>query len=89
MIEAIQEQDYDHLIEELGDVLLQVLLHAQIGEDDGYFSIDDVIEGLSSKMVRRHPHVFGDTTAETAEDVVRKIGRKLSRRKRERAQNLY
>ena len=71
VIEAIQEQDYDHLIEELGDVLLQVLLHAQIGEDDGYFSIDDVIEGLSSKMVRRHPHVFGDTTAETAEDVVR------------------
>ncbi|HEY4550332.1 MAG TPA: nucleoside triphosphate pyrophosphohydrolase, partial [Bacillus sp. (in: firmicutes)] len=56
---------------ELGDVLLQVLLHAQIGEDDGYFSIDDVIEGLSSKMVRRHPHVFGDITAETAEDVVR------------------
>lgn len=71
VIEAIQEQDYDHLIEELGDVLLQVLLHAQIGEDDGYFSIDDVIEGLSSKMVRRHPHVFGDTKAETAEDVVR------------------
>ena len=71
VIEAIQEQDYDHLIEELGDVLLQVLLHAQIGEDDGYFSIDDVIEGLSSKMVRRHPHVFGDITAETAEDVVR------------------
>ena len=71
VIEAIQEKDYDHLIEELGDVLLQVLLHAQIGEDDGYFSIDDVIQGLSSKMVRRHPHVFGDTTAETAEDVVR------------------
>jgi len=71
VIEAIQEQDIDHLVEELGDVLLQVLLHAQIGEDDGYFSIDDVIEGLSSKMVRRHPHVFGDKTAETAEDVVR------------------
>ena len=49
VIEAIQEQDYDHLIEELGDVLLQVLLHAQIGEDDGYFSIDDVIEGFLRK----------------------------------------
>ena len=49
---------------------LQVLLHAQIGEDDGYFTIDDVIEGLSAKMVRRHPHVFGDRVAETAEDVV-------------------
>jgi len=71
VIEAIQEGDIDHLVEELGDVLLQVLLHAQIGEDDGYFSIDDVIEGLSAKMVRRHPHVFGDKTAETAEDVVK------------------
>ena len=52
VIEAIQEQDVDHLVEELGDVLLQVLLHAQIGEDDGYFNIDDVIEGFSAKMVR-------------------------------------
>ncbi|KAA9012000.1 bifunctional methyltransferase/pyrophosphohydrolase YabN [Niallia endozanthoxylica] len=71
VIEAIQEGDIDHLVEELGDVLLQILLHAQIGEDDGYFSIDDVIEGLSAKMVRRHPHVFGDRIAETAEDVVK------------------
>ena len=71
VIEAIQEQDVDHLVEELGDVLLQVLLHAQIGEDDGYFNIDDVIEGLSAKMVRRHPHVFGNRVAETAEDVVK------------------
>lgn len=72
VIEAIDEQDDDHLIEELGDVLLQVLLHAQIGEDDGYFKIEDVIEGLSEKMVRRHPHVFGSgSTAETAEEVVR------------------
>jgi tetrapyrrole methylase family protein/MazG family protein len=72
VIEAIDERDYDHLIEELGDVLLQVLLHAQIGEDDGYFKIEDVIEGLAEKMVRRHPHVFGgDRTAETAEEVVK------------------
>jgi len=71
VIEAIQENDIDHLVEELGDVMLQILLHAQIGEDDGYFSIEDVIEGLSAKMVRRHPHVFGDKVAETAEDVVK------------------
>lgn len=71
LIEAINEDDIDHLIEELGDVLLQVLLHAQIGEDDGFFSIDDVIEGLSQKMVRRHPHVFGHSTAETEEDVLK------------------
>ncbi|WP_428910339.1 nucleoside triphosphate pyrophosphohydrolase [Niallia sp. Krafla_26] len=71
VIEAIQEEDIDHLVEELGDVLLQILLHAQIGQDDGYFSIEDVIEGLSAKMVRRHPHVFGDAVANTAEDVVK------------------
>lgn len=71
LIEAIMEEDIDHIIEELGDVLLQVMLHAQIGEDDGYFSIEDVMESISSKMIRRHPHVFGDTKAETAEDVVK------------------
>lgn len=71
LIEAINEEDIDHMIEELGDVLLQVLLHAQIGEDDGFFSMDDVIEGLSEKMIRRHPHVFGDTPAETEADVLK------------------
>lgn len=70
VIEAINEGDLDHLIEELGDVLLQVMLHAQIGEDDGYFSIDDVIEGISAKMVRRHPHVFGEGKAANSEEVV-------------------
>lgn len=71
LIEAIDEEDIDHVIEELGDVLLQVMLHAQIGEDDGYFSIDDVIESISDKMVRRHPHVFGDIQADTSEEVLK------------------
>lgn len=71
VIEAIDSGDIDHLIEELGDVLLQVMLHAQIGSDEGYFTIDDVIEGLSAKMVRRHPHVFGTGSAANAEEVVR------------------
>jgi tetrapyrrole methylase family protein/MazG family protein len=70
VIDAIDEDDIDHLVEELGDVLLQVLLHAQIGEDEGYFSIDDVIEGIAAKMIRRHPHVFGDTSAKDADEVV-------------------
>ncbi|EKN70321.1 tetrapyrrole methylase family protein/MazG family protein [Neobacillus bataviensis LMG 21833] len=70
VIEAINHDDIDHLIEELGDVLLQVMLHAQIGEDDGYFSIDDIIEVLSEKMIRRHPHVFGTGKAANAEEVV-------------------
>ncbi|CRK85369.1 nucleoside triphosphate pyrophosphohydrolase [Neobacillus massiliamazoniensis] len=68
---AIDSGDIDNLIEELGDVLLQVMLHAQIGEDEGYFSIDEVIETLSAKMIRRHPHVFGETQADNAEEVVR------------------
>ena len=59
LLNAIDQDDIDNIIEELGDVLLQVMLHAKIGEDDGYFSIDDVIESISEKMVRRHPHVFG------------------------------
>lgn len=70
LIEAINEEDIDHMIEELGDVLLQVMLHAQIGEDDGYFSIDDIIEGISAKMVRRHPHVFGEVEADNVEQVL-------------------
>lgn len=70
LLEAIDEEDDDHIIEELGDVLLQVMLHAQIGEDEGWFSIDDVIRTLSEKMVRRHPHVFGEVQADNAEDVV-------------------
>ena len=69
LLNAIDQDDIDNMIEELGDVLLQVMLHAKIGEDDGYFSIDDVIESISEKMVRRHPHVFGDAFAESPEDV--------------------
>jgi len=69
LLEAIDDDDDDHMVEELGDVLLQVMLHAQIGADRGMFSIDDVIRTLTAKMIRRHPHVFGDATAETAEQV--------------------
>ncbi|MCA0989559.1 nucleoside triphosphate pyrophosphohydrolase [Guptibacillus algicola] len=69
VIEAIDSGDVDHLAEELGDVLLQVMLHAQIGEDDGMFSVDDVIYYLNEKLIRRHPHVFGEEKAHTAEEV--------------------
>jgi tetrapyrrole methylase family protein/MazG family protein len=70
LLDAIDRDDIDDMIEELGDVLLQVMLHAQIGEDDGMFSIEDVIESISAKMIRRHPHVFGNVQAPTAEDVM-------------------
>src|SRR5690606_31335792 len=69
LLDAIDRDDIDNMIEELGDVLLQIMLHAQIGEDDGMFAIDDVIESISEKMVRRHPHVFGDVEAADADEV--------------------
>ncbi|MDO4428679.1 MAG: nucleoside triphosphate pyrophosphohydrolase [Atopobiaceae bacterium] len=62
-VEAIEANDREHLIEELGDVLEQVVLHAQIAADDGAFTIDDVAAGLNEKLVRRHPHVFGEHAA--------------------------
>ncbi|WP_096441131.1 nucleoside triphosphate pyrophosphohydrolase [Alteribacter populi] len=70
VLEAIDEGDVDHLAEELGDVLLQVMLHAQIGEDEGYFSVSDVIQSITEKMIRRHPHVFAETEANDADAVV-------------------
>ena len=59
-VDAIESNDIEHLKEELGDVLEQVVLHAQIASDNGEFDITDVIQGISQKMIRRHPHVFGD-----------------------------
>lgn len=70
LLEAIDKDNIDHIIEELGDVLLQVVLHAQIGEDEGMFSIDDVIKGVAEKMVRRHPHVFGQQSVADSEEVL-------------------
>lgn len=70
LVQAINEQDDDAIIEELGDVLLQVFLHAQIGEDAGYFTMEDVLERIAAKMVRRHPHVFGDVTVNSSGEVL-------------------
>lgn len=65
-----QENDGENLCEELGDVLLQVLLHSQIAEEEGIFTLDDVIQTLSEKMIRRHPHVFGSKNADSPDAVV-------------------
>jgi len=70
LIEAIEGEGDENLIEELGDVLLQVMLHAQIGEDEGWFNVDDVIGGLNEKLIRRHPHVFGDRKASNADEAL-------------------
>lgn len=60
VVQAIEQHDEENLCEELGDVLLQVLLHARIAEEEGQFTMADVVNGLAEKMVRRHPHVFGN-----------------------------
>jgi tetrapyrrole methylase family protein/MazG family protein len=70
VLEALDDGDAAALREELGDLLLQIVLHAQIAKDDGEFEIADVIRGISAKIVSRHPHIFGDTTADTAAQVM-------------------
>ena len=60
----------DNLKEELGDLLLQVVLHAQIAEEEGLFTLEDVCRGISDKMIRRHPHVFGEETVNQSGEVV-------------------
>ena len=69
--DAIQQNDSDKLCDELGDLLLQVVFHAQIATDKNLFNFDDVARGISKKMIRRHPHIFADISAST-EDEVRK-----------------
>ena len=64
VVEAIDEQDPEHLKEELGDVLLQVVFHAQMAREEGLFTFDDVVDGVAQKMVFRHPHVFGQAHAD-------------------------
>lgn len=71
-VEAIDHQDIENLQEELGDVLLQIMLHSAIAEEEGEFTVHDVVDGISEKMIRRHPHVFGTTTINSAEGVVKK-----------------
>ncbi len=65
--EAIDQQDPAHLKEELGDVLLQVVFHARMAEEDGQFTFDDVVDGICKKLVFRHPHVFGGVDAQDSD----------------------
>lgn len=62
--------NYENMREELGDILLQVVMHSQIASEEGLFSINDVITEVSEKMIRRHPHVFGTVKADTADEVL-------------------
>ena len=65
-----QTGNCENLKEELGDLLLQIVMHAQIAEEEGIFTLDDVISGITEKMVRRHPHVFGNKKVSGSEEVL-------------------
>ena len=68
VLDAIDNKDDDNLCEELGDVLLQVVMHAQIAAEEGRFTMDDVVQCVSEKMIRRHPHVFGGIKVDSVEE---------------------
>jgi tetrapyrrole methylase family protein / MazG family protein len=70
--QAVNNVDFENLAEELGDVLLQVVFHSRIAEENGLFSIADVVEGINKKLIRRHPHVFGNEKLKTPGDVLRR-----------------
>lgn len=69
-VDAIDNKDMENLCEELGDLLLHIVFHAKIEKEAGRFTIEDVIDGISRKMILRHPHVFGDDTAKTPDEVI-------------------
>lgn len=69
-VDAIDDNDFKHLQEELGDVLLQVVLHSQIAKEEKAFNIEDVAKGISDKLVHRHPHVFGDVKVNSTSEIL-------------------
>ncbi len=70
-LEVVDLDDKRRMCEELGDILLQVVFHAQIAAENGHFNIGDVINGICDKMIHRHPHVFGDVSANTSSEVLK------------------
>ncbi len=90
VLEAIDNRDWDELTGELGDLLLQVLFYSEMAKEQGTFSIDDVLDRLSGKLVDRHPHLFGDVKADTSAEVKRnwealKVEERKKRQSREAA----
>ncbi|WP_428082229.1 MazG family protein [Candidatus Avelusimicrobium fimicolum] len=83
LIDAINKKDDENMKEELGDVLLQVLMHSQIAAEEGKFTIDDVIQGLYDKLHRRHPHVFGDLAHAASAEEALSLWKEAKRKERE------
>lgn len=87
VLEAIDNRDWPELTSELGDLLLQVLFYSEMAREEGRFSIDDVLDALSNKLISRHPHVFGDVKAHDAQQVLKNWEAfKIEEKKKNRAQ---
>jgi MazG family protein len=71
LVDAIDKKDKSKIVDELGDVLLQVILHSVIGEESGEFSLKDVLNNLEEKLIRRHPHVFGNIKVKDEKEVLK------------------
>lgn len=84
LVRAIENKDPENMKEELGDVLLQVLLHAQIAKEEGLFSIDDVIQVLYDKLHRRHPHVFGSHAKATSPEEALAVWKEMKQKEKGR-----
>lgn len=71
LVDSIVEEDWDGIKEELGDIMLHVLFYAKIGNEQGKFTLEDVMEGIAKKLIHRHPHIYGDVKVENDDDVKR------------------
>ena len=86
VLDAISKRDYKNLQEELGDVLLQVVMNSQIAKEQGLFDFGDVVQTLCEKLIRRHPHVFGDEPRPTTPEESLALWRKVKQIEKERKQ---
>ena len=86
VMQAIDNRDDENLCEELGDVLLQVLLHAEIAKERGAFTFEDVVQGLSEKLIRRHPHVFGDAKRPETPEESLELWKEVKKKEKEKKQ---
>ena len=86
VLSAIDNKDYENLQEELGDVLLQVVMNSEIASEQGLFTFDDVVQTLCEKLIRRHPHVFGDVPKPTTPEESLAIWKSVKKIEKERKQ---
>lgn len=87
VLERIEEDDKSGLCEELGDLLLQIVFHASLAEEEGEFTLDDVIHGISEKLLRRHPHVFQDESAKDVGEVLKTWAQIKEKEKEEKGES--